>query len=621
MILTHLTAVGSSVPAERVEFGSGLTVIYGASDTGKSYIAQAIDFVLGGSSLKQIPEAEGYTHLLLGIRFPNDQDVTLVRPMAGDIRKNKIAVFSGEHLRLPAEMPITTLGWQHNKRSTQNVSRYLLEQLGLDGKVVRRNAHNESRLLSFRDLARLCIIDETDMQSETSPILSGQYVNATVEKSVFKLLVDGHDDSALVTPSQSSDQRKVSKGKAELLDQLISELQRGLTGSADLIELRRQHSRVLSSIEGLSESVSLAVRERDRLLASSDDARTHMSTDRMRLGEISELLARFTLLREQYESDLARLDMVREVGDLLGYFDRGVCVFCGAAVEDQHPPSGHVISEVTELADVVNAERMKTIGLRDDLNVTLADVAAQGAEVRASLEHWQDVYGQFESALASAEKDLAPKDQALSELLATRSSLERQIATYEQIERLELLRGDIDPHDELPESEGRDISNYQLAALGSVIAELLTAWGVPDSSIVDFNLETYDLIVNSQARRNRGKGIRALFHAAYTLGLALHCRATQQPHPGFVVLDSPLITYRGPEITAAIDTKDEFVSQTVADAFFRYLASNAVGQVIVLENTDPPTEMTESAMTYFTKSRETGRYGFFPPLPDTGQLW
>jgi len=620
MLLTHLTAVGPAVPTATIEFGTGLTVVYGASDTGKSYIAEAIDFVMGSSKLKQIPEAEGYTHLLLGITFPNGQSVTLARTMTGNTTDRKIAVYSGKHSQVPIEPPDMHLAAKHNPRSTQNVSRYLLAQIGLDGKLVRRNAQNECRPLSFRDLARLCIIDETDMQSKTSPILSGQHVNATVEKAVFKLLVDGHDDSGLVGPNQLPDQRKVSKGKAELLDQLVGELRRTAADS-DLTELRGQHNRVVSSIEGLSESLSAAIGERDRLLAARDDARARRTANETRLAEIRDLLARFTLLREQYESDLSRLEMVLEVGDLLGYFDRGVCVFCGAAVEEQHPPSGHVISEITELAEVVNAEREKTIGLREDLNVTLADVAGQRTEIQASLQRSREVHDQLDFALAAAEQELAPKDQALSELLTTRSNVERQIATYEQIERLEHLRGDLFFDEEPPEPQGRDVSTHQLAALGAIIANMLTEWGVPDSTTVDFDLETYDLIVAGQARSSRGKGIRAIFHAAYSLALALHCRAIQQAHPGFVVLDSPLITYRGPETKVAADSDDDFVSQTVADAFFRYLVSNSISQVIVLENTDPPPDMTPVTVTYFTKSRATGRYGYFPPMSNTGQLW
>jgi hypothetical protein len=620
MLLTHLTAVGPGVPIATINFGSHLTVIYGASDTGKSYIAEAIDFVLGASKLKQIPEAQGYTHLLLSVSFPNEEHVTLVRPMFG--QDTHITVYPGNHLQLPPEPSDIVLAAKHSPRSTRNVSRYLLAQIGLDGKILRRNAQNDCRLLSFRDLAMLCIIDETDMQSKTSPILSGQYINETVEKSVFKFLVDGVDDSNITSPNQSPDQRKVSRGKAELLDNLIEELRTVVTNSADPIELQQQLGRITSSVAELSESVSAAVRERDRLLAARQDARTRMSADRTRLAEVESLLARFTLLREQYESDLARLDMVREVGDLLGYFDRGVCVFCGAAVEDQRPPSGHVISEMTELAEVVNAERAKTSGLREDLNITLADVAGQGTEIQASLRRLQGSLDQLDSTVEAAEQDLAPKDQALSELLASRSNIERLLGIHEQIERLERHQGELTVGDEPSASQGRDaISTQQLATLGTTISNLLNAWGVPDSTVVNFDPDTYDLIVGGQARSSRGKGIRAIFHSAYNLALVLHGLAIGQARPGFVVLDSPLITYRGPETAVPDSPGDEYLSQTVADAYFRYLASSWTEQVIVLENTDPPEDLTHAEIIYFTKSREMGRYGFFPPISTTDQLW
>lgn len=613
MLLTHLSAVGPEVRPAILEFGVGLTVIYGASDTGKSYIAEAIDFVLGASKLRPIRESDGYTHLQLGIQLPNEKLVTLVRPMVGETADRKIAVYPGKHLQLPMGRPDIYLAPKHNPRNTTNVSRYLLMQIGLDGKQVRLNAQNQCRLLSFRDLANLCIIDETSMQSQTPPILSGQHVSATVEKAVFKLMVDGHDDSSLVGSNQTADQRKLSKGKAELLEQLIAELRTATGQSAGLTELRRQHTRVVSSIKDLSESVGAAVQERDRIRTARDDAAIHISAGRSRLRETSDLLARFTLLREQYNSDLARLDMVREVGDLLGYFDRGVCVFCGAAVQDQHPPSGHVISEMTELAEVVNAERTKTIGLRDDLTTTLADVAAEGAELQASLQRRQEVQRELDKELATAEEALAPKNQALSELLTMRSNIERQIGTHEQIERLELRLGDFVVDDEPSESQGRVVSPNQLATLGSVIASMLIAWGIPDSTSVDFDTETYDLIVAGQRRSSRGKGIRAIFHAAYNLALATHCRAINQAHPGFLVLDSPLITYRGPEVTDAANSEDEFVSQTVAEAFFRYLSSSSDSQIVILENTDPPDGMSQATVIYFTKNHSIGRYGFFPP--------
>ncbi len=46
---------------------------------------------------------------------------------------------------------------------------------------------------------------------------------------------------------------------------------------------------------------------------------------------ISALGSRFDLLTQQYDSDLARLEMVYEAGNLLGYFSPETCPFCGAS--------------------------------------------------------------------------------------------------------------------------------------------------------------------------------------------------------------------------------------------------------------------------------------------------
>ena len=41
--LAHLTYAGSAKPLAQVVFGPELTVIYGASDTGKSFIVDSIE--------------------------------------------------------------------------------------------------------------------------------------------------------------------------------------------------------------------------------------------------------------------------------------------------------------------------------------------------------------------------------------------------------------------------------------------------------------------------------------------------------------------------------------------------------------------------------------------------
>ncbi|MET8860406.1 hypothetical protein ABZW95_30125, partial [Streptomyces sp. NPDC004579] len=86
MRLLHLTFAGHDRAPAQVVFDPRLTVIYGASDTGKSFVTESIDYMLGARKLGMIPEADGYTQILLGVEFPDGSVVTLMRgPHSGKV--------------------------------------------------------------------------------------------------------------------------------------------------------------------------------------------------------------------------------------------------------------------------------------------------------------------------------------------------------------------------------------------------------------------------------------------------------------------------------------------------------------------------------------------------------
>ena len=61
---------GPDKPPAVIRFQDGLNVIYGASDTGKSYIVEAIDYMSGAKGpLKDIPQAVGYDQILLALKL------------------------------------------------------------------------------------------------------------------------------------------------------------------------------------------------------------------------------------------------------------------------------------------------------------------------------------------------------------------------------------------------------------------------------------------------------------------------------------------------------------------------------------------------------------------------
>jgi len=81
------------------------------------------------------------------------------------------------------------------------------------------------------------------------------------------------------------------------------------------------------------------------------------------------------------------------------------------------------------------------------------------------------------------------------------------------------------------------------------------------------------------------------------------------PHPGFVVLDSPWLTYYEPE-----GEEDSLEGTDLKDRFYEYLAyKHNDSQIIIIENQPPSADLSDKIMlTDFTKNPSLGRYGFFP---------
>jgi hypothetical protein len=219
LTLRHLCFSGPDKEPASVSFTSGLNVIYGASETGKSFILEALDFMLGaGADLRDIPERVGYDRIFLGIDS-GAETFTLERSTSG----GQFRCYSGLHSTVPNDIEPIILAAKHNPTRADNLSTFLLEKIDLASKRIRRNAAGDTNSLSFRNLAHLCLISEGDIQKRGSPIETGQFTSKTLELSVFKLLLTGVDDSA-IQPVERERVEFVSRAaKVEVIDELVSE--------------------------------------------------------------------------------------------------------------------------------------------------------------------------------------------------------------------------------------------------------------------------------------------------------------------------------------------------------------------------------------------------------------
>jgi hypothetical protein len=427
----------------------------------------------------------------------------------------------------------------------------------------------------------------------------------TAEKSVFKLLMTGLEE-AEGSKDPSDVEKKIGKGKIDLLDGLIRDAQNSFSLNVSESDLRRQMSRLEKSLANVSAVASGLVSRRSILIDRSRTLESQRDENRRHAGEVAELLARFGLLRQQYESDLARLRMVAEAGTLMGYFHSGTCVFCGASPEHQQP--GHYLEETTQLHEAVLAETRKTTELHIDLLSTIEDLELRLNDLSAGHEAIEGAAAALNREFTELDERLAPLNTSTQELLEARSRVEADLAIYAQIQHFEDLKASFSSTGPAaPPARPDGIPAADIAQFERMIQETLLSWKVPDECRVSYDQVTAEISLDGRQRRSRGKGMRSIIHAAFSTALASYTAIGGYIQPGFVVLDSPVLTYRQPK------DKDTVLTFDVVEHFYRGLIANYPLQVVVIENGDPPGDIDRHAQVYAFSTPGSERVGFFPP--------
>ena len=608
-ILRHLVFTGPKKETAQLTFDSGLNVVHGASETGKSFLGEAIDFMLGSSKpLRDIPERVGYETIFLGIEESDGSLFTLERATAG----GRFRCYEGLHRARPRELEAKTLGARHNPTNHENVSMFLLGKIGLAGKRIRKNARGETNTLSFRNLAHLCLISEGDIQKQGSPIETDQYISRTAELSTFKLLLTGIDDSA-VEPEEAQRTKRLSRtAKVEVIDDLIVENRERLAGligeDDDENDLLEQVERLNRTLDREKAALDQSEEEYRAVASRRNEARQALEEARERRAEISELLERFQLLDDHYQSDLVRLEGIRESGALISALNAQKCPLCGAEPDEQHL-DGDCDGNVEAVIRAADAEAEKIKQLRDELADTVAQLNEEAQECDSLAPKLGEQLELAIEELQGINPELKSQRAAYTELLNRRSSVESALRILSTISELEERRTELEASPQTPLSQNEaalDLSLSTLNSFSKVYEEVLNSWNLPDIDRVYFDQPSRDFVISGKPRSARGKGMRALSYAAFTVSLLEFTKRNELSHPGFAVLDTPLLAYREPD-----GDDDDLTGTDVHQHFYEQLHAMSDRQIIILENVDPPSDVQSGGQCiFFSKNPNSGRYGF-----------
>jgi predicted nucleic acid-binding Zn-ribbon protein len=614
IVLHSLTFTGPGKTPAALTFGDKLTLIWGASNTGKSFALKALDFMFGGSKpLPDIEERHGYDTAWLALALPSEGDVTLSRALSG-------GAFLLHPGNVTASVPggkVRTLQPKHDAVSDGNLSALLLAEIGLRGKEVATNAFGQKRQLSFRDLGLTYLVDETSIQIERSPVEGGQRGDRTTERSVFRLLLTGMDDSTIVAVEDPKSFNAAKQVRLEVVDEMIAEVDAAIKSEVpDVKGLEEQLDRLEESMEGASATfASLQTSIRDLLTEKQALARSIPDTS-SRLDEVSLHIDRFEQLQEIYASDVGRLEALEEAGFLLSLSSTRDCPLCGAAPEAQiHAHDHQDIALIREASLVEIAKIRRQSG---DLSDTIATLQDEKLRLRVQLPRLVEQLGKLEVDIADLVPLATQSQSDLGQIVAARDKVQRGLALLAQRGELSRRRGGYEGAKAAPKADRPvlEVASSTTHEFAQIVSSVLQQWGFPGEHHVAFDRGTYDLKIDGKARIANGKGVRAVTHAAFKVALLLFCRQKGLPHPGFLVLDTPLLTYRDPLKTPRFgeleDDERALAATSLKDRFFEHLASLHVdAQFVILENVDPPDGLGGSArLEVFSGGGE--RPGLFP---------
>lgn len=585
-----------------LSFVSGINVICGASDTGKSFLAESIDFMLGGSELREIPERAKYEEVELDLGVNDGEEWRLRRSTSGG--NFKLINFSEE------DALEVTLKQSHVHGKTDNLSGFLLSKLGLlDKRILKSKAKATTQSLSFRNLAPLVIIQEGEIQQRGSPFWGGQYTTKTAELASIKLLLTGVDDSAVVP---STDAEPDNAKQIALIEELLVEIASEIEGiGEEQSDVNNQLERLETSIEARRESLNAVQLKLDGLLAERRELLEERVAIQNRLDEIVDLLARFDLLCEHYNVDIERLTAIRESGSMFAHVEAISCPLCGAPPDAQHIDKA-CDGDVDAIVLAAAAEIEKIERLQSELANTVADLKLEVDRLKIALSIKNASYEQVNSQIQSTvAPEVGDARSSFSMLVEERASVQRAVDLYARAYKLEsrklALQNEIDDTPEdgaitfgIPESVAH--------AFSQKVSSILKAWNFPGDCHVYFDKQSTDFVIDGKPRGSRGKGLRAITHAAVTIGLLEYCQEHGLAHPGFVVLDSPLLAYFKPEG----DDDHALKGTDLKERFYEYLVKHhsAESQVIIIENQHPPADIENKlSMTIFTGNPNEGQLG------------
>jgi hypothetical protein len=616
LCLRNIVMRGPNVADAIVSFEPGANVLAGESDTGKSLLLHCLDYILGADEMrKRVPKTEAYAQLFVEFVNARQETLTLERSLSGgDLAAHDCSI---DQIASPGRRIVAR---RYGKSVADDVSSVILPFSGISDAKLRKNDRGDVQRLTIRTFMPTFLVDEISVIAEQSPIMGKPGYDDTARRRMFAFMLSGRDDVGVIAAERRDIVNARLNARLGVIAELLTPLEQRLEGKV-FREYEESIERTEATIKTVNADLTAAEEERATLHDERRTASDALQKAETQIAAIDQLLIRYELLDQRYASDLDRLDFVAEGAHFFDGLQEVTCPLCDQVMSADHARIAETHS--TAIYEAAKVEAAKILAQRTDLAATVETLEQRRF---AHVHNQQYARKELEDLEALLGSMLAPRLQRgatqLEALIARRIELESLHNDFDQVEGLRLMKEEIEQAAKAgrgPTQEWEPLPPTALRHFCAEIEAVLKEWGWKGARRVEFDQRSYDIIIDGQSRQSHGKGVRGVLYSAFVIGLLRYCSRHSRPHPGLVVIDSPLTAYKKGKVGSVGDGP---IDAGIEQGFWKSLTSvNPNVQIIIIENKEPPPEVA-SAVHYewfAGENAQPGERAGFIPADATGK--
>lgn len=591
--IEKIIVTGSGKTDSIIELSNGVNIIYGPSNTGKTYMVKCIDYMFG-SEREPIDISTGYQYIKIIVRT---QCGTIT--MSRKIGENKIEVSSNDN-NVPSGKYATKASRINYDKTINSV---WLSLIGInDLHLVISNENYKKQILSWRTFSHMFMLTETKIISEYSAILSGRDTSNTAVIASLIFLLSGQDFAETETKdTKEIKEAKKSAVKAYINKELFRLSERNQELLAQLkenpnIDIAVEIEKIMAEISTNEKRINNSIEENQKILARLYEKNENLS-------ECNVLLNRYDELTTQYDADLKRLNFIVDGEVNLNASFSTHCPFCDGEV---------VVKKNQNYIDAAKSDYKKIKLQAKDLESASKELRSEKLSLEQEINTLMAKKKSIEELI---EKELKPQMSILKEKLSAYKDVvecQKEIDILKKLSEqktADMIENDTDEESELKFKVKEHLDYSFINELSNGTKSFLENCNYDNLLSVIFDKADMDIVINGKKKSSNGKGYNAYFNSVVAIVLSRYMESKAKYSPDFLVLDSPILSLKEKE------TKKP--SETMRNTLFENIVDNQKGiQTIVIENEIPEINYKDANIIHFTKEKNNGRYGFLLDVTD-----